>query len=125
MYVRVHRNLHRNKFNISTYIKGVGWRLHSYADTCTLEDVTFKVNQGGRMRVIREGKKNVHAFLYGNLTDEVYFGDFFGIKKNENAQQISYNPFRNDSFGSYDTGEATFYAPKAILIEGKILACGL
>jgi hypothetical protein len=38
-----------------------------YADDVLLGDVKFTVRQKGRERVLREGRKNVHAFVRGTI----------------------------------------------------------
>lgn len=40
-------------------------RLHSHRQKLAFKDVVFLVSQAGRARVLREGHKNVHAFVCG------------------------------------------------------------
>jgi len=40
-------------------------RVIGYASSIALDDVTFSVSEAGRQRVIREGRKNVHAGAIG------------------------------------------------------------
>jgi hypothetical protein len=62
MRVEVYYNLHKKCFSIRH--KGI---VISHANTVKLADVTFVVRKAGRERVLREKKKNVHAFVRGNL----------------------------------------------------------
>ena len=39
-------------------------------DGAVMRDVTFPVSESGRQRVIREGSKNVHAFVDGTLIEK-------------------------------------------------------
>jgi hypothetical protein len=55
-----------------------------------LEDARPKVSQAGRLRVLREGRKNVHAGLVGNLRS-IERRPFHG-------ETITYNPYLYDSF---------------------------
>ena len=55
-----------------------------------LSDVRPRVSQAGQRRVLREGKKNVHAGLVGNLVSYDY-QPFHGYN-------ITYNPYLYDSF---------------------------
>lgn len=41
--------------------------LLSHAGVCTITDAVFDVNAKGRQRAIREGRKNVHAYIVGSL----------------------------------------------------------
>lgn len=58
-----------------------------------LKDVTFKVSEAGRQRVIREKRKNVHAGVVGNLIDECIMSD---------AVSVTYNPYKNSTFVKVD-----------------------
>ena len=87
MQVRVYYNLHKHTFSIQ-HKTSKGWRVRDYADEVMLKDVTFKVSEAGRQRVIREGRKNVHAYVIGTLVDELP----------ETPRKITYNPYRFSSF---------------------------
>jgi len=82
--VRVYRNLTRNCYSIQQ-----GGIVKAHADSVALEDVSWTVSQPGRRRVIRDGKKNVHAFAVGHLVPAT---------TGANAAQVWYNPFKVDSF---------------------------
>jgi len=49
------------------------------------------VRQGGRQRVLREGKKNVHAFVRGEAT-------YFSKYDCPTLDNVGYNPYKYDSF---------------------------
>ncbi|NCZ81434.1 MAG: hypothetical protein EBY05_03785 [Actinobacteria bacterium] len=55
-----------------------------------LKDVKFIVSQSGRERVLREKKKNVHAFVEGIISSESYV-----LNKEAN---VFYNPYCFNSF---------------------------
>lgn len=72
MRVRVYWNLHKDCYSI------IGWepRSSSYGrliedrphrEEVWLEDVKFIVQPAGRRRVLKENRKNVHAYLEGQL----------------------------------------------------------
>lgn len=87
MKVSVYWNLHRNCWSIRHKGKVIG-----YADSLLLEDVTFKVSESGRQRVLREKKKNVHAFACGTLLDKNL------VKPEIMNRAISYNPYKFSFF---------------------------
>jgi hypothetical protein len=71
----------------------------------------FKVNEAGRQRVIREGRKNVHAYAWG------YYPEFDeeNIKwqmefDKVHLQQATYNPYLHGCFTLVDSGAAVGYA---------------
>ena len=82
--VRVYRNLTRDCYSIQQ-----GGIVKAHADSVALEDVSWTVSQPGRRRVIRDGKKNVHAFAVGHLVPATTATE---------AAPVSYNPYKMDSF---------------------------
>ena len=61
----------------------------------------FRVRQGGRMRVIKEGKKNVHAFAEG-----WYPSTWISPKHyDDEGRRVTYNPYKNETFVYKDTGQ--------------------
>ena len=61
----------------------------------------FNVRQGGRQRVLHEGKKNVHAFAEG-WYPEVWISPKF---YHDEGRSVTYNPYKNDTFVYVDNGE--------------------
>ena len=99
MKVRVYYNLNRAVWSVQHYIPGKGWRVREYLDSLVLEDVTFKVSEAGRQRVIREGRKNVHAYAVGTLVER-NGGGYSG-----HLARVSYNPYKAGAFVRMDTGD--------------------
>jgi hypothetical protein len=77
--VRVYRNLHRGCFSVK---QGV---VRFHANQVWLHNARFIVNETGRLRVLRERQKNVHAYVEGYLS----LRD--GIVEFETT--VSYNPY--------------------------------
>ena len=91
--IRVYFNLHKCLFSVQEKAKG-RWKVIRHTDFLVLKDVKFKVSEKGRQRVLREKRKNVHAYIIG----EEYKGDLsYGC-------QIFYNPYLNEGFVRH-TGE--------------------
>lgn len=65
--VRVYRNLHNGKLSVQARIPGKGWRVVAHAAAIRLANVTFEVSETARQRVLRTGRKEVHAFAVGDL----------------------------------------------------------
>lgn len=111
MKVTVYWNLHRNCWSIRHKGKVIG-----YADSLMLNDVTFKVYEASRQRVIREKKKNVHAFACGTLLEKN------GVKPENMNRAISYNPYRFSFFYDKLTLEAVRSCPTLFLGEKTLFA---
>lgn len=111
--VMVYYNLHKHTFSITLQGKVV-----KYADYVKLSDVEFRVRSGGKERVIKEKKKNVHAFVIGNLLD---FCDYpcENIPEETNDNIITYNPYKYDSFVRKDNEEPIFNANEIDMINRR------
>ena len=94
--VYVYRNLRKDCWSIR---QGSTVRFHTlYA---FLRDAKFKVSQAGRKRVIKDKRKNVHAFVVGLLTNPCQkFVTSYIVKQKYSA--IIYNPYMYQSFVRLD-----------------------
>ena len=87
MRVDVYRNLRANKYSIRH--KG---KVIAHASNVTISQPEFVVSSAGRERVRREGRKNVHAFVRGEL---------IGVNEEtilDVTPNISYNPYTHETF---------------------------
>ena len=87
MKVKVYKNLTKNTWSIQDYKTR---KVIGYSDNIRLEDAKFVVCKSGRQRVLREGKKYVHAFVVGELVDN--------WKLTEGFEEVRYNPHIFDAF---------------------------
>ena len=65
--VRVYYNLHRKVWSIKAMEGPQKGRVIHHADVVHLTDARPVVSEAGRQRVLRERKKNVHAYIEGQL----------------------------------------------------------
>jgi len=87
MKVDVYWNLHKNIFSVRH--KG---KVIDHVEKLLIRYPTFVVQQGGRRRVLETKQKNVHAFVRG------YFFHFDQEPIADNVEQVTYNPYKYDSF---------------------------
>ena len=97
MRVDVYYNLHKKTFSIKRTSTG---KVVAHRDYVWIKDAQFVVSEAGRQRVLREKKKNVHAFIRGEWLDlsegrAVTEGTKFG-------GYASYNPYKAGTFMAYD-----------------------
>lgn len=85
--VRVYRNLHNGLFSVLH--RG---RVVAHVPEVHLNDARFVVNEAGRQRVIKEQKKNVHAFVDGTVDHNPERG------VQALPTGVTYNPYRFSSF---------------------------
>ena len=102
-FVTSYWNSHKGLYSVLDYKTR---RVIDRSNDVFLINPNFVVRQGGRERVIREGKKNVHAFAVGyrpsKFTAEewdVYY------TSGKTWKDVTYNPYKNDTFVWKDTGE--------------------
>lgn len=88
MKVDIYFNLHKKCLSIRH--KG---KVIAHADNAELDNVKFIVSQAGRARVLREKRKNVHAFVRGEL---VSYGQ--QLPNEPKDGNVTYNPYKYDSF---------------------------
>lgn len=69
--VRCYYNLHKKVWSVQDYSTR---RLLGHATKVNLVDVKFQVSEAGRQRVLKTGRKNVHAFVTGVLTGAEWTG---------------------------------------------------
>lgn len=67
MKVKIYKNLNNGMFSIVALEGEKRGMVIGYANSVVLKNVTFRVSQAGRARVLAERQKNVHAFVVGEL----------------------------------------------------------
>lgn len=88
--VKVYFNLHKKKFSVQSKVNG-RWKVVKHVDEICLQNVRFKVSEAGRQRVLREKRKNVHAYVIG---EEIPF-----VPKSYCWQDtVVYNPYKYETF---------------------------
>jgi hypothetical protein len=101
MRVEVYKNIRTGKYSARSTRTGV---VIAREDVIMLKNVTFAVQPAGREKVRKEKKKNVHAFVRGEL-DVLDPKDF--------NTPVYYNPYLVDNFMVGD--KEIFEAPAVIL----------
>lgn len=102
--VFVYFNLHKKLFSVRDHATGI---VVGHTDMIALENVTFKVSEAGRQRVLREKRKNVHAGVMGTVKDfpcPVAWSTAF------------YNPYKYESFVDIN-GQKLSTASLVVLIK--------
>jgi hypothetical protein len=70
-------------------------RVLRHESQLALRDCTMHVSTAGRLRVLREGRRNVHAWIRGTPTDS----------EGRAEMPIRYNPYETIGFVNTATGE--------------------
>lgn len=107
MRVEVYFNLHKHVWSVRQCSTG---RVILHTDKVHIRDPQFVVRKSGRDRVLREGKKNVHAFVRGEIT---HFDDFNPDYLDYSL--VSYNPYKFDTFVDVHDTTPVRTAKRAVL----------
>lgn len=110
MKTRVYFNLHKKLLSVQEKVNG-RWKVVNHVDTIHLKNVCFKVSEAGRQRVLQQKKKNVHAFVVGERTNEL-------DPTLHQYQIVGYNPYVRERF--YD-GSKYVDKADAVIIKGRIV----
>jgi hypothetical protein len=121
MLVKVYRNLKHGKAAPPLYSIMHKGRVIDRRHRVMLSTATFKVNEAGRQRVIIEKRKNVHAFVIGQLVDDkgVFGQDADG---KDLPAKLRYNPYEGPWFTEAITGQPVKGARAVLLNEHGISA---
>lgn len=90
MKVYVYYNIRKRMFSVKALEGEHKGKVIRHDDEVVLEDVTFKVSEAGRQRVLRDEQKNVHAGAVGTMLD-------FEKPVNYNSE-VTYNPYYTNTF---------------------------
>lgn len=110
MIVQVYRNLHKNKFSIRHKGKVIG-----HADYLMLKDAVFRVQPAGNQKVRDTGRKNVHAYIQGELCEK-------HGHPNLDLEAVTYNPYKHRSFVRKSTQMPIYQAPYVWLRTDEVFA---
>lgn len=113
MKVMVYYNLNKHTFSVTHNSKVI-----MYADYVKLKDVEFRVRQGGKEKVRSEKRKNVHAFVIGELLEYSIFPSK-DIPTPSSNEIITYDPYKYDSFVFKSNGEPVFHAKEIDMINSN------
>ena len=141
MRVQVYRNLNNGLISIQDLSTGLVLG-HAYA--IDLEEANFIVREAGRQQVIREQRKNVHAFVRGKVVDVLNFQPFKGRGKHlydeipyesdvysrlqrgsmvgGTTTKVSYNPYKAPHFVTPE-GDEVDYANLCTIQSDGIIQC--
>lgn len=108
----IYRNLHKNKFSIKYRGRVINRAKYIIGLECF-----FKVNEKGRRKVLRERRKNVHAYVTCNSF--LLSSDSCELDLSD-KEEVYYNPYINSSFALKDTNDIITSNHKVYLYHNKI-----
>jgi hypothetical protein len=115
MKVAVYYNLHKHTFSLQSRNKEDYGRVIEHAEHVILKNANYVVRTSGRNKVLQEKKKNVHAYVVGEVVEGIT-----GPRYQEKT--VTYNPYKAKSFYIKETGEPIASSGFAVLrkdVNGK------
>ncbi len=129
MEVDIYYNLHKSCWSIRAREGEHKGRVICHAQGAEVAWLEFVVQEAGRARVVKEGRKNVHAFVRGTLVSldqpefrhpvEDEFPRFDSVTERIETKQVSYNPYKHGSFYETETGVPIVEATYATLTSDR------
>lgn len=108
--VFVYYNLHKHLFSVKALEGEHKGKVVLHLPFLYMRDAEFVVSEVGRLRVIREGKKYIHAGVRGYLDT--------GLNVRDYSEAITYNPYKTKTFVCVSTNEA-IYKVKNVMLKDK------
>jgi hypothetical protein len=117
--VDVYRNLHTGTWSVRSRYRQDYGRVIGHPEHIIILDAKFVVLEPGRQKVLREKRKNVHAFVRGEMEDTSN-GNSLAFPTRL-LMPVTYNPYKMGSFYNPETGQPVL-AAAAVLMgkDGKV-----
>lgn len=112
MRIEAYYNLHKKCLSY----RPIGGRVQ-HANMLLLKNVKFAVQPAGREKVLREKRKNVHAFVRGDLQP---FEDAVVAGWDSDWHHVYYNPYKHETFVRFANLEPIFEADECLIIDNMI-----
>jgi len=112
MRVFVYFNLHRKVWSIKALEGPDKGRVIAHSKYVVLRNARGKVSQAGRQRVLREGRKNVHAGIVGDWS-YADLAELPGVDR-----RVTYNPYKYETF-VYLYDETPFEGSDLVVMTNK------
>ena len=112
--VYVYKNLHKDCWSVKQHglVKAHIPKDHSIG----MWDCYFHVDVKGREKVLREKRKNVHAFVKG------YLQDAENVDTDLKATEVTYNPYKYETFVDKKDEKFVYYADQVLLQHNQVIA---
>jgi hypothetical protein len=112
--IRIYYNFTKKIFSVQEKVNG-SWKVVEYTNEIFIRNATFKVSESGRQRVLKQKRKNVHAFILGERFP-------FIPKSFVYRDEVSYNPYKQGNFMLVSENKPLDRAKYVAIIGGKVIA---
>ena len=117
---KIYFNLHKKCYSIQAWDSDKrGWRLYEHAFAVHVKDAKMQVNEKGRLRVIKEKRKNVHAFIVAPFAEKISKKKGNGPGRKMGSICV-YNPYKAPTFHDQKSKQAMHEVDEAVLRYGVV-----
>ena len=120
MQVDVYFNLHKRMFSVRAREGESKGRVIHHLPECAVQNARFVVSESGRQRVLHEGRKNVHAYVRGELVEDSggYIKTMAKLANDAGTlRALKYNPYMYNSFVEESTEEPIYEAGVCLMMR--------
>ena len=115
MRVGVYYNLHKKCLSVKS-LEGPSYgKVIHHRKSVKIKSAMFVVNEAGRKKVIKEKKKNVHAYVRGFIVNSF-------SKKKLKQVRVTYNPYKYNTFIEIQTQNPIYSAKYVEINDTNITA---
>ena len=122
--VAIYRNLHKNCLSVQSRERVDYGKVIAYCKSIFVKRPKFIVREKGRLKVLEEGRKNVHAFIVGECSSLKLWSWLKDIKMGGNpTTKVFYNPYKYSTFVDKDGNPV--HKARAVLVNTNYIQADL
>ena len=122
--VAIYRNLHKNCLSVQSRERVDYGKVIAYCKSIFVKRPKFIVREKGRLKVLEEGRKNVHAFIVGECPSLELWSWLRDIKMGGNpTTKVFYNPYKYSTFVDKDGNPV--HKARAVLVNTNYIQADL
>ena len=122
--VAIYRNLHKNCLSVQSRERVDYGKVIAYCKSIFVKRPKFIVREKGRLKVLEEGRKNVHAFIVGECPSLELWSWLRDVKMGGNpTTKVFYNPYKYSTFVDKDGNPV--HKARAVLVNTNYIQADL
>ena len=122
--VAIYRNLRKNCLSIQSRERVDYGKVIAYCKSIFVKRPKFTVREKGRLKVLEEGRKNVHAFIVGECPSLKLWSSLRDIKMGgTSTTKVFYNPYKYSTFVDKDGNPV--HKARAVVINTNYIQADL
>ena len=122
--VAIYRNLHKNCLSVQSRERVDYGKVIAYCKSIFVKRPKFIVREKGRLKVLKESRKNVHAFIVGECPSLELWSWLRDIKMGGNpTTKVFYNPYKYSTFVDKDGNPV--YKARAVVVNTNYIQADL